>query len=131
MYKIKSLDDLKQIRGEVQSKNSLKRNGENTEQAVQIKVGMATCGIASGAKEIMKFLLEECEHQAIDAQIKQTGCLGYCYAEPMVEVQLTDAEPIVFGYVDKKRASEIIEKYIMQGEQIGGEISISFKTIND
>ncbi|MCD6355193.1 MAG: (2Fe-2S) ferredoxin domain-containing protein [Prolixibacteraceae bacterium] len=126
MNKIKSLTGLKRIKDKAQPENS-----NNLEQVIQIKVGMATCGIASGAKEIMKFLIEECEHEAIDAQIKQTGCLGYCSAEPMVEVQVPDFEPIVFGYVDKKRAKEIIEKYIIQGQRIEGEIPISFKTIND
>lgn len=128
MTKVKSFTDLQKLKDEYHEKQIF---GAPAEGVVQVKVGMATCGIASGAREIMKFLIEECEHQAIDAQIKQTGCLGYCYAEPMVEVQLPDSEPIVFGYVDKKRAKEIIEKYIVQGEQIEGEIPISFQTIND
>lgn len=128
MTKVKTFADLQNLKNEYREKQKF---GSPDEGVVQIKVGMATCGIASGAKEIMKFLIEECEHQAIDAHIKQTGCLGYCYAEPMVEVRRPDTEPIVFGYVDKKRAKEIIEKYIIQGEQIEGEIPISFKTIND
>ena len=128
MTKVKSFTDLQSLKDKYHEKQTF---GAPDEGVVQIKVGMATCGIASGAKGIMKFLIEECEHQAIDAQIKQTGCLGYCYAEPMVEVKLPDSEPVVFGYVDKKRAKEIIEKYIIQGEQIEGEILISFKTIDD
>ena len=128
MTKVKSFTDLQKLKDEYHVKQIF---GTPVEGVVQLKVGMATCGIASGAREIIKYLIEECEHQAIDAQIKQTGCLGYCYAEPMVEVQLPDSEPIVFGYVDKKRAKEIIEKYIIQGEQIEGEIPISFQTIND
>ncbi|MBT3385488.1 MAG: (2Fe-2S) ferredoxin domain-containing protein [Prolixibacteraceae bacterium] len=128
MSKVKSFTDLKNLKSEYHKKQIF---GTPAESLVQIKVGMATCGIASGAKEIKKFLIEECEHQAIDAEIKQTGCLGYCYAEPMVEVQLPDSEPVVFGYVDKKRAKSIIENYIIQGEEIEGEIPISFKTIND
>jgi NADP-reducing hydrogenase subunit HndB len=131
MTKIKTLADLNRIKDEVHQKNGLLANSDNLEQVIQIKVGMATCGIASGAKEIMKYLIEECDQLAVDANIKQTGCLGYCYAEPMVEVAIPGAEPKVFGYVDNKKVREIIEKYIIQGEKVEGEIPISFKTIND
>ena len=131
MTSVKSLEDLKKIRDKIQSKNGLNGNGDNPEQIVQIKVGMATCGIASGAREIMKYLIEECEHQAIDVEIQQTGCLGYCYAEPMVEVQVPGFDAKVFGYVDRKKVKEIIEDYIIKGEKIEGEIPVSFNTIND
>ena len=47
---------------------------------------MSTCGIASGTKEIMNFLLDEGEQHSIEAVVSQTGCMGYCYAEPTIEV---------------------------------------------
>ena len=100
-------------------------------QSIVIRVGMSTCGIASGAKEIKKVLEEECEYLAVEAQIKQTGCLGYCYAEPMVEVIMPGIESKIFGYVDKHRAKEIIEKYILRGETVEGEINVSYRTIYD
>lgn len=131
MTKIKTVADLKRIKDGVLLKNGLMENSDDSEQVIQIRVGMATCGIASGAKEIMKYLIEECDQLAIDANIKQTGCLGYCYAEPMIEVIIPGAEPKVFGYVDNKKVREIIEKYIIQGENVEGEIPVSFKTIND
>lgn len=128
MTRIKSFSDLQILRENYISTRSEEKMHNDV---VQINVGMATCGIASGAREIMKYLVEQCEQQAIDVKIKQTGCLGYCYAEPMIEVQLPGGEPKVFGYVDKNRAGEIIEKYIIKGESVEGEISISFKTLND
>ncbi|MBN2172646.1 MAG: (2Fe-2S) ferredoxin domain-containing protein [Bacteroidales bacterium] len=131
MGKITSLSDLKRIREEVQSQIKIRENSDHPEQMVQIKVGMATCGIASGARETMNYFIEETEHQAIDAIVTQTGCMGYCYAEPTVEVILPGKEPVVFGYVNKKKAEEIIEKYIVQGELIDGIIPLSFKTIDD
>jgi NADP-reducing hydrogenase subunit HndB len=131
MTKIKSLADLKKIRDEVQSKIKLRENSEHPEQTVQIKVGMATCGIASGAKEIMNYFVEELEQQAIDAVVTQTGCMGFCYAEPTIEITLPGKEPIVFGYVNKDKASEIIEVYIKRGELVDGIIPLSFKTIDD
>jgi NADP-reducing hydrogenase subunit HndB len=131
MSKITSLADLKRIKDEVQSKIKLRENSDNPERMVQVKVGMATCGIASGAKEIMKYFVEELEQQAVDAMVTQTGCMGYCYAEPTVEVILPQKEPVVFGFVSKTKAQEIIDTYIKKGELIDGIIPITFKTIDE
>jgi NADP-reducing hydrogenase subunit HndB len=92
---------------------------------------MATCGIASGARETRNFLIEETEHQAIDAVVTQTGCMGFCYAEPTVEITLPGKEPVVFGHVDKAKAREIIDRYIIKGELVDGIIPVAFKTIDD
>ncbi|HZH73154.1 MAG TPA: (2Fe-2S) ferredoxin domain-containing protein [Mariniphaga sp.] len=131
MTKIKTLADLIKIREEVQSKIKLRESSNQPEQVVQIKVGMATCGIASGAKETMKYFIDELEQQAIDAIVTQTGCMGYCYAEPTVEITLPGREPVVFGYVNKEKADEIIEVYIKRGELVDGIIPLSFKSIDD
>lgn len=131
MTKIKSLADLKRIKNEVQSKIKLRENSDHPDRMVQIKVGMATCGIASGAKETMKYFIEELEQQAIDAVVTQTGCMGYCYAEPTVEVILPQREPLVFGHVNKEKAKEIIDVYIKKGKLVDGIIPANFKTIDD
>ena len=131
MPKITSLADLKRIKEEVQSKIKLRENSDNPEHLVQVKVGMATCGIASGAKEIMKYFVEELEQQAVDAVVTQTGCMGYCYAEPTVEVILPNSDPVVFGFVNKRKAEEIIDTYIKKGKLIDGIIPITFKTIDE
>ena len=131
MTKIKSLADLRKVKDEVQSKIKLRENSDHPEQVVQVKVGMATCGIASGAKETMKYFVEELEQQAIDAVVTQTGCMGYCYAEPTVEVTLPGKEPVVFGYVNKNKAQEITDNYIKRGELVDGVIPVTFKTIDD
>jgi NADP-reducing hydrogenase subunit HndB len=131
MTKIKSLADLRRMKEEVQSKISLREKSDNPDQVVQIKVGMATCGIASGAKETMKYFIEELEQEAIDAVITQTGCMGFCYAEPTVEVILPNKEPIIFGHVGKEKVHEIIDAYIKRGELVDGIIPVNFKTIDD
>ncbi len=131
MAKIKSLADLRKMKEEVQSRIKLRENSDNPEQVVQIKVGMATCGIASGAKETMKYFVEELEQEAIDAVVTQTGCMGYCYAEPTVEVTLPQKDPVVFGHVKKEKAREIIDVYIKRGELVDGIIPVNFKTIDD
>ncbi len=131
MTKIKTLADLLKVKEEVQSKIKLRENSDHPEQVVQVRVGMATCGIASGAKETMKYFIDELEQQAIDAVVSQTGCMGYCYAEPTVEVTLIGKEPVVFGYVNKDKAEEIIDVYIKRGQLVDGIIPLSFKTIDD
>lgn len=131
MNKITSLADLKRIKDQVHSKIKMRENSDAADTLVQIKVGMATCGIASGAKETMTYFIEETEHQAIDAVITQTGCMGYCYAEPTVEVIMPGKEPVVFGFVTKNKAREIIDKYIIKGEMVDGMIPITYKTIDE
>jgi len=131
MTKIKSVADLRKIKEDVQSKIRLRENSEHPEQIVQVKVGMATCGIASGAKETLKYFVDELEQQAIDAVVTQTGCMGYCYAEPTVEVTLPGKDPVVFGFVDINKAEEIVDVYIKRGELIDGVIPITFKTIDE
>jgi NADP-reducing hydrogenase subunit HndB len=131
MTKITSLADLKRIKDEVQSKMKLRENSNNPDRVVQIKVGMATCGIASGAKDTMRYFIEELEQQAVDAVVTQTGCMGFCYAEPTVEVILPNREPVVFGFVNKTKAEEIIDNYIKKGELVDGIIPINFKTIDE
>ena len=131
MSKVKSLADLRQMRNELQTKVNLREKSDNPEKMVQVKVSMATCGIASGAKEVMSYMIEEMDRQAIDAVVTQTGCMGYCYAEPTIEVTLPNNNPVVFGHVDNKKAGEIIEKYIIRGELVDGIIPVNYETVNE
>ena len=130
MAKIKSLDDLRKMKETLQAKINLGENGVTPGGHVQIKVAMATCGIASGAKTVMEFMMEELEKRGIESVVTQTGCMGYCYAEPTIEVKLPNQEPVVFGYVDTKKADEIIEKYIKTGELVEGIIPMNYETID-
>lgn len=131
MSKIKSLADLRKIRDEVRSKITLRERSDSPDERVQVKVAMATCGIASGAKDVMEFMIGSFEKRNIDAVVTQTGCMGYCYAEPTLEVKVPGKDPIVFGYVDLNKADEIIEKYIKNGELLDGIIPVNYQTIDD
>ncbi len=130
MGKIKSLADLKRIREEQNAGINLRHKGEDADKLVQVKVAMATCGIASGAKQTMEFLSEQLEKRGIEAVVTQTGCMGYCYAEPTIEVRLPGQDPIVFGGVDTRKADEIIEKFIKEGELVDGIIPVNYETID-
>jgi NADP-reducing hydrogenase subunit HndB len=129
MGKLKSLDDLKKVRDEARSKIDMRSRADSPGGMVQVRIAMATCGIASGAKPIMIFFVDELDKRGIGAVITQTGCMGYCYAEPTVEVQMPGREPVVFGFVDQKRADEIIEKYIKNGELVEGIIPVNYEKI--
>ena len=131
MAKVKTLDDLKKMREQLQSKITLREKSDHPEKMVQIKVSMATCGIASGAKETMNYLIEELDNRAVDAVVTQTGCMGYCHSEPTIEVHVPGTDPVVYGNVDTKKAEEIITKHIVGGELVDGIIPASYTTANE
>jgi len=130
MAQITSLSDLKKKREEIRSALEILELGTDPENLVHIKIAMATCGIAAGAKLIMDFFTEQLDRRNIDGLVSQTGCMGYCYAEPTIEVKLPGHDPIVFGGVDLKKADEIIEKYIKTGELVDGIIPVNYETID-
>jgi len=130
MAKIKSLDELMKIKNNVQNKVELREKGENIEKLIQVRVAMATCGIAAGAREIMDFIIEDTNKEGIDnVVVTQTGCMGYCYAEPTIEVTLPGKDPVVFGDVTEEKAKEIVDKYLKNGELVDGIIPVTHKTV--
>lgn len=126
MDKIKSLADLSKRRDEL--KMGTPQQGNN--QEVEIKVAMSTCGIASGARPVMEALADSCNALNIKAKVIQTGCMGYCYAEPTVEITKKGQEPIVFGYVTAEKARELVEKYILNNEILDGVVPQTYQTID-
>ncbi len=131
MTKVKSLNDLRKMREELQAKVTLREKSDHPDKLVQVKVSMATCGIASGAKEVMNYFIDELDHRAVEAIVTQTGCMGYCHAEPTIEVILPGEAPVVFGHVNIKKADEIIEKYIKGGELVDGIIPVNYETVKE
>ena len=84
MSGIKTLADLKRKQEEVKTQIDLRDKAENPESQVQVKVAMATCGIASGAKNVMEFFVQELPKRGIGAVVTQTGCMGYCLQNPQL-----------------------------------------------
>ena len=129
MDKIKNLADLRKMKEGMQGKMSMRENSNSSEAIIQIKVGMATSGIASGAKETMNHLITELDKRQIKALVMQVGDMGYCHAEPTVEVTIPGKDPIVFGNVNIARADELIDKYIVKGELIEGILPANYSSI--
>ncbi len=127
---IKSLDELKKLKGELQAKVEIREKGENIDSLVQIKIAMGTCGIAAGAKATMDAFVSELSKNGVtNAVITQTGCMGYCHSEPTVQVSVPGKEDVVFGNVNAAKTAEIVEKYIKNGELVDGIIPASHKTL--
>ncbi|MCL2133428.1 MAG: (2Fe-2S) ferredoxin domain-containing protein [Bacteroidales bacterium] len=129
MTKIKSLSDLQKIKQDVENRLDLREKSDHPERFVQIRVAMATCGIASGAREVMNAFIEKTAQENIEAVVTQTGCMGYCYAEPTVEIHKPNETPVVYGHVDVDKAIAIVEKYIKEGELLDGIIPVNYQTI--
>ena len=129
MNKVKTLDDLRKMRETLRSTLDIREKSNHPEQMVQIRISMATCGIAAGAKEIMNYFIEALDREKVDALVTQTGCMGYCYAEPTVEITKPGKDPIVFGHVTTERAEEIIQKYLKNDELVADIIPVNFETI--
>ena len=131
MNKIKSLDDLRKMKQNLESGMNIREKSDSPDSLVQIRVAMATCGIAAGARSVMNALIDKIEKEKISAVVTQGGCMGYCYAEPTIEVKVPGKDPVVFGYVDTVKAIEIIDKYVLNGEFVDGVIPVNYKTISE
>jgi NADP-reducing hydrogenase subunit HndB len=123
---VKSLEDLRKIREASLKKVELREKGEGTDNIIELLVGMATCGIAAGARDTLKVLLDEIDNQHLDnVRVVQVGCMGYCHSEPTVQVNKPGSEPVIYGKVDEKVAKEIIEKHVKGTELVDGNVLIN------
>lgn len=91
-----------------------------------IKVGMASCGIAAGARPVYEYLLDKLGDRK-DVEIKQVGCIGLCFREPLVEV-IEDGTRVMYGEVDIDSLEKIIESHILNGTPVEEKIILSDST---
>lgn len=110
---MKTLAELSAIRERMKNKVAL-REGESK---YRIVVGMATCGIAAGARPVMNALLEEITAKGLEGQVhvSQTGCIGICQYEPIFEVFHGD-EKTTYVKMTPEKAKEVIEAHIVNGK---------------
>lgn len=117
---VKSLEDLKRLKEEALEK----RRAQATSARAQITVGMGTCGIAAGARETMKAILEVIEADNLsDIIVTQTGCIGLCEWEPIVQVVMGNESKVTYGKVSPDRARQIMREHI-EGEKLLSELLI-------
>jgi len=109
--KIKSLADLRKIKETCTDLTSTRSTGTKT-----IVIGMGTCGIAAGAREIMDEVLKELQKRNIsDVSVQTTGCIGMCQLEPLLDVIIPDKERITYGKVTREDVKRIIAEHVVNG----------------
>ena len=114
---MKSLEELKQIRVKALKNVDIRRSEEVN--GIKLLIGMGTCGIASGARETLNAMIDEIQKQDLhNVFIVQTGCMGHCHAEPMIQISVPGHDPITYGHVTAEKGREIINRHIMKGELI-------------
>ncbi len=115
MGKVKSLEDLMKIKQEAIQNIKMRESGKKG----KIVVAMGTCGIAAGAKDTLKAIVEFlAENKIDDISVVQSGCMGLCEVEPTIEVALEGQEPIIYGHVTPENAKRIITSHIMEGKVV-------------
>ena len=113
---MKSLQELAEIREKMKGRVAL-REGE---QAIRIVVGMATCGIAAGARPVLNTIVEEVSKQNLieKASVTQTGCIGICRLEPIVEVFEPGKEKITYVKMTSEKAKRVVSEHINGGTPV-------------
>lgn len=110
------LEELRKIRAK--AKREMERRHKET-GVKKVVVGMGTCGIGAGAREVMAALLDEISTRGIaDVEVTQTGCAGHCEHEPIVTV-IDERGRIMYGKVTPEDAREIVTKHLLGGTVLG------------
>lgn len=113
---MKSLEELAAIREKMKS-TVLLREGNND---IRIVVGMATCGIAAGARPVLNAFVEEVNSQGVadKATVTQTGCIGICKYEPVVEVYESGKEKVTYVHMTPEKAKRVVAEHIKGGRVV-------------
>ena len=109
---MKTVADLKALREKLQSEMQVR-----SDSATKVVVGMGTCGIAAGAREVMAALLDEIAKRKLqDVHVEQTGCIGMCEKEVLVDVIRPGEDRITYGKVKPSDAVRIIGDHVVNGK---------------
>lgn len=113
---MKSLEELKQIRDSMQNKLNI-REGKDSD--IRVLVGMATCGIAAGAKPVLKAVTDEVARRGLlNVKITQTGCIGICQYEPVVEVLVPGQEKVTYVKMTPEKMVRVVNDHIVNGQVV-------------
>ena len=113
---MKSLAELQAIKEKMKNKIVLREGSGD----VRVVVGMATCGIAAGARPVLNAFVEEVNHANLADQVtvSQTGCVGYCQLEPIVEIYEAGKDKVTYIHMNADKAKEVVEKHLKGGAVI-------------
>ena len=113
---MKSLAELKAIRDKTRASVTLR---ENAEAGTRVMVGMATCGIAAGARPVLNAFVEEVAKRGLqDVMVTQTGCIGICQYEPVVEVVTPGQEKVTYVKMTPEKALRVVNDHLVNGNVV-------------
>ena len=113
---MKSLEELKAIRERMQGQLGMREEGEDQTRVV---VGMATCGIAAGARPVLNKFAELVQERGIkNTVVTQTGCIGICKYEPIVEIYEPGKPKVTYVHMDAEKAEEVVNRHLVGGQVV-------------
>ena len=115
---MKSLEELKAIREQMKKQMDVR---DQSDSNIRVAVGMATCGIAAGAKPVLAAFLDEIQKRDLHGvTVTQTGCIGVCRLEPVVEVFVPGEEKVTYVKVDPEMVPTIVEQHLTKHQVVTG-----------
>lgn len=113
---MKSLKELEAIRNRMRQTVNTRESDQNT---IRVVVGMATCGISAGARPVLNAIVEELAKEKVTGvQVTQTGCIGICQYEPVVEVYEPGKEKVTYVKMTPEKAIRMVHHHLMKGEPV-------------
>ena len=113
---MKTLAELQAIRDKAREKMTVR---DNNEEATRVVVGMATCGIAAGARPVLNAFVDEvAKRRLLDVTVAQTGCIGMCQLEPIVEVFVPGKEKVTYAKVSPEKVARIVADHLVNGNVV-------------
>ena len=113
---MKSLAELQEIRNRALNQVNLRKERED---GIRVVVGMATCGIAAGARPVLNAFLQEIEKRNLaNVTVTQTGCIGMCRYEPIVEVYVPGEEKVTYVKMTEEKAARVVAEHIINNQPV-------------
>lgn len=123
---MKSLKELEEIRNRARSSMNLRKDHADN---IRIVVGMATCGIAAGARPVLKAFVDEVEKRGLkNVVVSQTGCIGVCRYEPLAQVFVPGEEPVTYVKLTPEKVPQIVAEHIANGQVVTAQTIGAFES---
>ena len=114
---MKSLAELQAIREKTLNRINLRKEEEG--EVTRVVIGMATCGIAAGARPVMLAFMDEISKRGLThVTVSQTGCVGMCRLEPMVDVQVPGQDKITYVHMTPEKVARVVAEHIVNGRPV-------------